>query len=76
MDIGSKKVDKFNNSNFLAWKQKIQLVLSLRELDDYTQDDPPVEDAEVYREWCKCDRKEMAIIGLSLSDEHSNTSEM
>ncbi len=66
MDFSSIKVDKLNNSNFHAWKQKIQLVLSLRELDDYSQDDPPIDDAEVYREWCKCDRKAMAVIGIIL----------
>ncbi len=70
VDFSSIKVDKFINSNFHALKQKIQLVLSLRELDDYIQDDPPIDDAEVYRDWCKYDRKAMAVIGISLSDEH------
>ncbi len=70
MDFSSIKVDKLNSSISHTWKQKIQPVLSLQELDDCNKDDPPMDDAEAYREWCKCDRKAMAIIGLYLSDEH------
>ncbi len=52
---GGIKLEKLNNTNFHAWKQKIQLVLSLRELDDFIDDDPPAMDADNYREWCKND---------------------
>ena len=31
---GMLKVDKLDATNFYSWKEKIQLVLSLRELDD------------------------------------------
>ncbi len=71
MDVtGGIKLKKLNNTNFHAWKQKIQLVLSLRELDNFINDDPSAMDADNYREWCKNDRKAAALIGLSLSDEH------
>lgn len=68
--LGAVKVDKLNDSNFHSWKQKIQLLLSLRELDDFIHDDPPSIDSDNYRDWCKNDRKAMAHIGLSLSDHH------
>ena len=64
------KIDKLNDSNFHAWKQKIQLLLSLRELDRFVEEDPPARDSDEYPDWRKNDRKAMAIIGLSLSDAH------
>ena len=72
MDVGgsSLKIDKLSSTNFHAWKQKIQLVLSLRELDDHIDEDPPERTDASYTAWMKADRKAKAIIGLSLSDEH------
>ncbi len=32
---GIMKVDKLDATNFFSWKMKIQLVLSLRELDEF-----------------------------------------
>ena len=66
---GSTKIEKLNDSNFHAWKQKITLLLALRDLDNLIDDDPPTEKDE-YLQWSKKDRKAQAIIGLSLSDEH------
>ncbi len=71
MDVtGGIKLEKVNNTNFHAWKQEMQFVLSLRQLYDFVNDDPPTMDADNYPEWCKNDRKAVARIGLSLSDEH------
>ena len=58
-----------NDPNFHAWKQKIVLILSLKDLDEFIEDDPPTEKSELCK-WTKSDRKARAIIGLSLSDEH------
>ena len=65
----SVKIEKLNNSNFHAWKQKIILVLCLRDLDQYIDDTPPTDSAQK-AVWIRGDRKAKAIIGLSLSDEH------
>ena len=70
-DIGtsSTRIEKLNDSNFHAWKQKIVLLLALKDLDDLIEDDPPTDKTELTR-WLKNDRKARAVIGLSLSDEH------
>ena len=68
-NTSSIKIEKLNDNNFHAWKRKIQLVLALRDLDQYIDDDRPDGDAE-QKSWDKGDRKAQAIIGLSLSDEH------
>ncbi len=67
---GLLKVDKLDATNYFSWKQNIQLVLSLRELDEFIEQEPPAEDARNYLDWKKSDRKAKAVIGLSLSDEH------
>ena len=69
-DVGtSTKIEKLHDSNFHAWKQKIVMVLALKDLDDFVESDPPA-DSEQLAKWMKSDRKARAIIGLSLSDEH------
>lgn len=65
----STKIEKLNDSNFHAWKQKIVLILALKDLDGFIEDDPPADKSELSK-WVKNDRKARAIIGLSLSDEH------
>ena len=37
----SVRIEKLNDTNFHAWKRKIQHVLALRDLDDYIHDDGP-----------------------------------
>ena len=65
----SMKIEKLNESNFHAWKQKIVLVLALMELEKFIEYDRPTDDVELAK-WVKSDRKARAIIVLSLSDEH------
>lgn len=68
---GPIKVDKLTADNFYVWKQKIKLVLSFRELDEFIDANvaPPTSEPDL-RSWTSKDNKAMAIIGLSLSDSH------
>ena len=63
------KIEKLNDANFHAWKRKIQLVLALRDLDQFIDEDRPATESE-QKAWDRGDRKAQAIIGLSLSDDH------
>ena len=65
----STRIEKLSDSNYYAWKQKIVLLLALKDLDEYIECDPPLEE-EMLKIWIRHDRKARAIIGLSLSDEH------
>ena len=69
---GSVKIEKLTDSNFYVWKQRIQLLLALRDVDQHITDDAPADsETEEYRKrWLRGDNKAKAIIGLSLSDEH------
>ena len=40
----SMKVENLNYNNFRAWKQKIQLLLALRDFDDVIDDNMPNEE--------------------------------
>lgn len=62
------KIEKLNQNNYYSWKQKIFLVLSLRDLDEQIDSIRP-ESEEQALIWDKKDRKAKAIIGLSLSDQ-------
>ena len=66
---GSVRIEKLNDSNFHAWKRKIQLLLAYRDLEDYIHDDRPMDEVSQTK-WDRGDRKAQAVIGLSLSDEH------
>ena len=72
MDIGKGgiTIDKLRDDNFHTWKQRIRFVLSIRDLDDYLEDDPPKSTDPEYRTWRSGDKKARALIGLSLSDAH------
>ena len=68
-DSSSLKVDKLNDSNYHAWKQKIQLLLALRDVDDVLDGSVPDEkNSESYKAWARRDKKAQACIGLTLSD--------
>lgn len=68
---GILKIPILTGENFYSWKQKIRLVLSYRELDEIISPDHkiPTEPREA-TEWSNKDRKSMAIIGLTLPDDH------
>ena len=68
--LGGFKVVKLNDDNFYVWKQRIELVLAYRELDDLITDDPPPASDDGFKAWKKSDARARAVIGLSLSDEH------
>ncbi len=70
----SMKTEKLTEGNFYAWRQKIQHILALRNLDDFIEDDNVCprrtgENGEEVATWLKKDKKARAIIGRSLSDE-------
>ena len=60
---GSTRIEKLSDSNFHTWKQKIILVLALKDLDDLIDLDAPKEKSELEK-WTKRDRKARAIIGV------------
>ena len=74
------KIDKLNNSNFHVWKVKIRMVLCIRELDQFIDEEsPPTESNTKYPELIRKDKKAHAYIGLSLCNsdfekvQHSRT---
>ena len=69
---GMFKIEKLSESNFHVWKQKVELILAFRELDDHISDSAPAtlpNDPQL-DSWVKADAKARAVIGLTLSDEH------
>lgn len=66
----SKNIEKLNDSNFNSWKQKIVLILALKDLDDFIEDYPQTE-ITAFENWVKNDHKVRAIIGCSLSNDHA-----
>lgn len=69
---GMFKIEKLSESNFHVWKQKVELILAFRELDDHIGDSAsasPREDPQ-YETWVRSDAKARAVNGLTLSDEH------
>jgi gag-polypeptide of LTR copia-type len=73
MDTGGFKCDKLIHKNYHTWKQKIELLLAFRDLDELVFGDPPPDmatDEEVPYAFKRLDAKAKAVIGLTLSDEH------
>jgi gag-polypeptide of LTR copia-type len=71
-NFGGFKFDKLISSNFHIWKQKIELVLAFRELDEvvYNVESTNIlKDATAIAEFKKKDDKAKAVIGLTFSDE-------
>ena len=68
---GSVRIEKLTASNFYIWKQKIQLLLALRDVDQYVFDDVPENaTSDERRKWIRGDAKAKAVIGLTLSDDY------
>jgi len=40
-DNSSTKIEKLNNSNYHFWKIRIQHILTLKDLDQFLDEDPP-----------------------------------
>ena len=67
-DSTSMKIEQLKDTNYHAWKIRIQHVLTLKNLKKYITDDPPSDSTELAT-WASQDEKAQAIIGLTLSDE-------
>ena len=65
-DSTTTRIEKLNDTNYHAWKIRVQHVLALKDLEEFITDDPPAENQAA---WTKKDKKAQAIIGLTLSDE-------
>ena len=63
------KIEKLGEDNFHVWKQKVELLLALKDLDDHLTSTRPTDEDELSK-WKKQDAKARAIIGLTVSDEH------
>jgi len=69
--MGGIKIDKLKETNFHERRQRIQMVLALRDLDEMLDEDGPPTDAQD-RElalWKRRDTKASAMIGLTLGSE-------
>lgn len=62
-------IEKLTNSNYHAWKPKIFLVLTLKNLDQFIDEKDPGGSEDLTETWLRGDRKARANIGLTLSDE-------
>ncbi len=68
----STKIGKLNNSNYHFWKIRIVHILTLKDLENFLDDEVPSPDTsrpEEIAKWKKGDKKAQAIIGLTLSDD-------
>ena len=65
-------IDKFNEGNFNLWKFKIEMLLAFMDLWDIvdkSEEAPPSNaDPKVLKEYQRCVKKAMSIIGLNLVD--------
>jgi len=69
--MGGIKIDKLTEKNFHEWRQRIKMILALRDLHDMLDEDGKPTDAED-RElavWKRRDTKASAFIGLTLGSE-------
>ena len=68
----SSKIEKLTNTNYHFWKIRIVHILTLKDLENYLEDEAPSPETskpdEIAR-WKKGDKKAQAIIGLTLSDD-------
>ena len=66
------RIEKLNNSNYFSWKIRIQHLLTLKDLENFLEDDPPSSEEPnngTIALWFKKDKKAQAVIGLSLSND-------
>jgi len=69
--MGGIKIDKLTETNFREWRQRMKMVLALRDLDERLDEDgkPAHEEVREFAVWKRRDTKASAIIGLSLGSE-------
>lgn len=69
--MGGIKIDKLTETNFHEWRQRIKMVLALRDLDDLLDEDskPGDDRTQELTLWTRRDTKASAIIGLTLGSE-------
>ena len=67
--FSSIRIEKLGEDNFHVWKQKVELLLALKDLDDHL-DSAKSTDEDKLCTWKKSDAKARAVIGLTLSDDH------
>jgi len=69
--MGGIMIDKLTETNFHEWRQRIKMVLALRDLDDMLDEDgkPTDADARECAVWKRRDTKASAIIGLTVGSE-------
>lgn len=67
--FGGVKIDKLRGENFHVWKQKIQLLLALKGLDEHLESTPPLDEA-LLSKWKQDDAKARAVIGLTEVDNY------
>jgi len=65
------KIDKLKETNFHEWRQRIKMVLALRDLDDMLDEDgkPADDEGRELELWKRRDMKASVIIGLTLGSE-------
>lgn len=64
------KIDEFTDSNFLIWKQKIDLIFTQREVDEVIDQQSPHKKRTIDHEaWVLGHKQARTIIKLSLSEE-------
>ena len=63
---------KLTDSNFYVWRQKIQLLLTLKDVDQQITDEDPSDSSteESRKKWLRDGYKAKALIGLSLPNKH------
>jgi len=69
--MGGINIDKVTATNFHEWRQRIQMVLALGDLDDMLDEDGKPTDAEGRQlaVWKRRDTKASVIIGLTLGSD-------
>lgn len=70
-NLGSLKIDQLTENNCHVWRQKVELLLSCKELGDHIIESHTLpEDPEDVSKWDREDAKAMTIIWLTISDEY------
>lgn len=64
------KIEKLSESSFHVWKQKVELIITFRELEEHIGASSQLPTTEVDSKWLEDDSKAEDVIGLTLSEEH------